>query len=205
MGELALETVTCVTVGSYYEPRPSGWSPLPVLTKVGAGETLKIREEISELKSNVPIDAAFSALPLPMVGVAAEMIILLTGDERTGLAEVPYQNHPLSLLEVDGVRRVEALGPNSLNLLFYGNRDAVSAKFLREYGAERKEALLDFAETVGARHVLLIGLPLFMHAIAWSFAKGEDKRQVALMAPTKGSIFQIIAGSIQMPGTQPVR
>lgn len=207
MGQLALETVTCVTVASYTEPRgPVEGSPMTVLSKLGVGETLRLRDELGALKGD-PIDAAFGALPQRMIGVAGEMIIMLTGDERTGLAEVPFMNHPLSLGEVDGVRKVEVMNTTSL-MLILGCRDQANANFLLEYGIGRKEAVLDFAEIQEAYHVLLLGLPIFLQAIAYTLAKGEaEKRKVEAIVPRNGSVIQVDyqSGSVLVPGKQAVR
>lgn len=212
MGKLVLETVTCVTVASYHEPRPSEGSPLAALTKTGVNETHKAREEIGTLMNEgelsvEPIDAVFAALPLPMVGVAVEMAILLTGDERTGFAELPFQNHALLLDEVDGARKVESSNPTSL-LLVYQNPNRENSSFLREYGVARRESLLDFAEIQEAYHVLLLGLPIFLQAIAHAFAKGEDeKRMVVATAPRNGMVMKIElqGGRVILPGMQRVR
>lgn len=207
MGQLVLKMVTCVTVASYTEPRgPVEESPMTVLSKSGVGETLRLRDELEVLKSD-PIDAAFGALPQRMIGVAGEMIIMLTGDERTGLAEVPFMNHPLSLGEVDGVRKIEAMNTTSL-MLILGRRDQTSANFLLEYGIGRKEAVLDFAEIQEAHHVLLLGLPVFLQAIIYTFARGESqKREVGAIVPRHSSVIHVDyqSGSILIPGKQPAR
>lgn len=207
MGQLVLQTVTCVTVGSYDELHgPVKGSPMATLSGSGVGEILQLREDIQALKGH-PIDAAFGALPQRMIGVAGEMLIILTCDERTGLAEVPFMNHPLSLSEVQGVRSVEALRPTSL-MLILGNRSKANASFLFEYGADRKEALLDYAETQEAQHVLFLGLPIFTQAVAYAFARGEvDERQVEAIVPRNGSAVQVLYPSCKVlfPDKQPAR
>ena len=106
MGRPILERVSIMAVGTFAEPKPTEKDPMAALTAHGVAETLELREQLQQFK-NKPVDCAFGALPHRLLGVAGESLILLTGDERTGLAEVPIAFHPFGIGEVEPVRRVE--------------------------------------------------------------------------------------------------
>lgn len=191
MGRPSLGLVSIVTVGSFIEPnRPVEGNPLAALTSNGVAETLEARERIRQFGR--PVDCAFAACPHRLLGVVGEMLILLTGDERTGLAEVPFACHPLGIEEVAPVARVERYEHGRSLGLIFRNTDQTSANFLTDYGIERKEAALDWADFKEARHLVIIGLPLFVQAIAHAFTRtADERRQIDSLIPRNGEVIFI--------------
>lgn len=200
-----VKTVTFVTVASF-QKGPAEGSPMAVLTKSGVTETLELREQLEKIKNVEPVDCAFVALPQWLSGVTGEMLITLTGDERTGYAEVPRMDHHLSIEEISGVERIEARSGSSLRL-FSANR--IDADFLAGYGKRRKEAMLDFAEMNGSHHILAVGMPVLIQAIAWTFATGGQaaSQDVATIIPRSGSVVQVDIGTglVKFPAKQLAR
>lgn len=207
-----LECVTAVTIASLQEPGPLkgpmqniNQSPLAGLSKKGADETHELRQALGTLRLS-PFDYIYAAAPLYMLPAVAEMAIVLTGDVGTGYAELPLRCLPLLEQEAIEIHRIISLNPESS--LIKVMRLPEQAQFLERYAQGRKKRIEDDAENEGAKHALVLGLPILVQSIAWSFSpKGDALREIETVIPRPGSVLHLdfVRGTLRIPGKQPAR
>ncbi|MDP2630326.1 MAG: hypothetical protein Q8P56_02865 [Candidatus Uhrbacteria bacterium] len=186
-----LETLTCVALASAKKPR-HGSSPLPVLSADGAKQTQALGAALKTFEA-APIDYVFFAVPHSERAAAIEMVIQLTGAIETGYSDLPDMGFPLTVREHEAVERIGASGYSSLGEAMCNH---VDRDFLRSYAMERRGDILVATRRRQSRHGIIFGLPIFIQAIAWTFAKKrEDRRRIENSAPYPGHALQIDVGS----------
>lgn len=195
-----LETLTGVTLASARKLRP-GQSPLPVLSPDGAKQTSALGVALKILEA-CPIDYVFFAVPHSERAPAIEMVIQLTGAVETGYSDLPDMGFPLTLEEDERVARISAVGYSSLGAALQNH---VDRDFLQSYAMERRGQILVETRKRQSRHGIVFGLPIFIQAITWTFArKREDRWRIENITPQPGHAIQVDvrSGALRTPSEE---